>query len=360
MRTAFIRLSLGVAWVCLIAACGKQGANPSPNNFLTIAPSSTYTFSPSTESFQIGNPGYQLAITGTDSASNDVQIYITCNFSPSLNASYSLVANSGGNGASVTDSLGNWVEVVQYPQMISSATITYTSLPLGSLPFTLSFRIGYANGLHMEGSVSATTYAPTPCSGDNVCVAKPVIYLYPRHTQDVVVSLKYQGMLTATYPDYDPGIKGWRVKAKPDGSLINSRDHQEYSYLFWEGVPNRDISEEDGTGFVVPAKDTKRFLREKLSALGLTPREYNEFIVYWFPRMQKNAYNFVRFAGKTYTSSAPLEISPRPDSLLRVFMTYRALQNPKSIDAKPQKLPHFRRKGFTVIEWGGTELPNIP
>ena len=41
-------------------------------------------------------------------------------------------------------------------------------------------------------------------------------------------------------------------------------------------------------GFVVRGSDTAAFLREKLAYMGLTPREYNEFIVYWLPRMQNN------------------------------------------------------------------------
>ena len=88
--------------------------------------------------------------------------------------------------------------------------------------------------------------------------------------------------------------------------------------------------------------------------MGLTPREYNEFIVYWFPKMQNNKYNLIHFADKTYTDTAPLKITPKPDSILRVFMVYKPLNKPISI--KKQKIKPFKRKWFTVIEWGGSEL----
>ncbi|MDD3302679.1 MAG: hypothetical protein PHN31_03910 [Candidatus Gracilibacteria bacterium] len=96
------------------------------------------------------------------------------------------------------------------------------------------------------------------------------------------------------------------------------------------------------------------FLQEKLAQIGLTPKEYNEFIVYWYPKMQNNKYNLIHFAGKEYTDSAPLEITPKPDSILRVFMVYKPLK--EYITIPEQKISTFERKGFSVIEWGGSEL----
>lgn len=132
--------------------------------------------------------------------------------------------------------------------------------------------------------------------------------------------------------------------------IINLADGKEYSYLFWEGKDNTkyDFSK----GFVVKGEDTKEFLQEKLSYLGLLPHEYNEFIVYWLPKMQDNKYNLITFQGEAYTENAALTISPQPDSILRVFMAYKPLK--KNIDIEEQELSSFERKGFTVVEWGGT------
>lgn len=188
------------------------------------------------------------------------------------------------------------------------------------------------------------------CNGyfGEVNAFKPVIYLYPTETADVSVRLRLDGRLVCTYPDYGTG---WRVMAKPDGTLYDKRDGSEYSYLYWEGALN---AEWDMTkGFVVEGKDTAEFLREKLSYMGLTPREYNEFIVYWLPLMQNNRYNFIAFQTEAYTDAAKLDISPAPDSMLRVFMVYRPLDEP--VKAEEQELPTFERNGFTVVEWGGTE-----
>ena len=107
-------------------------------------------------------------------------------------------------------------------------------------------------------------------------------------------------------------------------------------------------------GFVVPGRETADFLRQALSQLGLTPREYNEFIVYWLPRMEGNPYNLISFQQEAYTDTARLEITPEPDSLLRVFMAYQPLDRPAEVE--PQVLEPFVRQGFTVVEWGGCEI----
>ena len=178
--------------------------------------------------------------------------------------------------------------------------------------------------------------------------AKPVIYLYPEQETTVSVSLDYAGTLTATYPAYE---NGWTVTAEPDGTLYDENG-DEYSYLFWEGEDKTDY--DFSKGFCVAGADTADFLREKLAEIGLTPREYNEFIVYWLPKMQDNPYNLITFQSERYTDTAKLDIDPTPDSLLRVFMAWKPLHKVQSIE--PQTFAPFARDGFTVVEWGGCEV----
>lgn len=180
--------------------------------------------------------------------------------------------------------------------------------------------------------------------------AKPVIYLYPEVPTECSVTLELSGELTCTYPDYDEN--GWQgFTAYPDGTLVFP-DGKEYYCLFWEGETYTDF--ELSEGFCVRGEDTEKFLEYALSALGLTPREANEFIIYWLPIMQNNEYNVITFQTDRYTDAAKLEITPTPDSILRVFMTFKA--SDAYVELPPQTFEGFTREGFTVVEWGGTEL----
>lgn len=74
--------------------------------------------------------------------------------------------------------------------------------------------------------------------------------------------------------------------------------------------------------------------------------------MYWYPKLQEYPYVQITFAGKDYTDIAKLDISPKPDSLLRVFMVVKPLR--EFIEIQEQKLHKFERKWFSVVEWGGT------
>ncbi len=177
---------------------------------------------------------------------------------------------------------------------------------------------------------------------------KPVIYLYPEEETEVSVKLDYNGKLTVTYPEYG---NGWNVTAMPDGTLFDSEGN-EYSYLFWEGESNTEY--DFSKGFCVRGEDTADFLRYALSTLGLTPREYNEFIVFWLPLMKDNPYNIISFQTDRYTDNAILTVTPEPDTVLRVFMAFKPSSKPVKIEE--QKLETIVRNGFTVVEWGGTKI----
>ena len=189
-------------------------------------------------------------------------------------------------------------------------------------------------------TVEASDWQPDP----DVCY-KPVIYLYPEKEMEVSVNLSLNGRLTCTYPLYD---NGWTVTALPNGTLTDAGG-QTYNYLYWEGL--LETRWDWSRGFCVKGEDTAEFLEEALEKLGLTRREANEFIVYWLPMMEGNPYNIIAFQTEAYTDGAELEIDPAPDSLIRVFMTWR----PSAVfeELEPQELTAPERSGFTVVEWGG-------
>ncbi|MBD3270323.1 hypothetical protein GF376_02255 [Candidatus Peregrinibacteria bacterium] len=179
---------------------------------------------------------------------------------------------------------------------------------------------------------------------------KPVIYLYPENPMNLKVSVDIDEF-TVTVPEH--GENGWNVIAYPDGSLLNLADNAVYPYLFWEGH-DEDNAKID-SGFSIAKADLENFLNESLSKLGLNEIEKADFMEFWLPIMLDNPepYVFVSFIGtEEFNKIAPLNISPEPDTLIRVFMYYQPLFAP--LDLPEQFLSSKPRIGFTVIEWGGT------
>jgi hypothetical protein len=165
----------------------------------------------------------------------------------------------------------------------------------------------------------------------------------------VSVTLALNGRLTCTYPDYEAGWNGFT--AHPDGTLTFPNG-KEYYCLYWEGM---QATEWDfSRGFCVKGEDTATFLEWALAEQGLTAREANEFIIYWLPLMQENPYNIISFQAEAYTSTALLEVTPTPDSTVRIMMAY--YPSDEAVEIAPQHFETPVREGFTVVEWGGSRV----
>ena len=179
-------------------------------------------------------------------------------------------------------------------------------------------------------------------------LCEPIIYLYPAVPADVIVSLGGGIRPSASTPEY--GV-GWKVKAHPDGELRDSRDQGSHPYLFWE-APSPFV-ESPERGFVVPAAEVEEFLTNALTRLGLNETERADFLEAWLPLLDGAPYYFISFFERGLIDAlAPLEVTPAPDTVIRVLMDYRPLDAP--FDVAPQELgPPPPREGFTLVEWGG-------
>lgn len=195
-----------------------------------------------------------------------------------------------------------------------------------------------------------------PNEQQDIRVEKPVIYLYPEKQTEVSLQVNFNGKLDFTYPPYN---KGWQVIAQPDGTLTDKNDGREHKYLFWDG--KMQFSDADCTyksGFVVHKDSLVSFFQKYLPKMGLKPQEYNDFIVFWTPLMQKNEWNFVHFrTGVAYDIIATNTVIPKPDTEIRVFMEFAKVVKPFAIPAQELSTPE--RKGFTLVEWGGAALETV-
>ena len=181
-------------------------------------------------------------------------------------------------------------------------------------------------------------------------ILKPVIYLYPKESMDISVQLNIKNSyFTTIYPKFNDK-NTWNVRAKPNGDiLINGKT---YPYLFWEA--NSYNPQETNEGFIVNEENAEQFLEEKLSILGLNEKEKTDFITFWLPKLLHNKLSLCTFQTKKFFEDYELNVNPKPDSMIRIFLTIKKLDTP--INIKEQKLVSVERKGFTVIEWGGSPL----
>ncbi|SFA72473.1 hypothetical protein SAMN05660845_0238 [Flavobacterium swingsii] len=186
-------------------------------------------------------------------------------------------------------------------------------------------------------------------------VKKPVIYLYPTHKTNIHLVLDFKGQLLTTFPKYE---NNWQVTAYPDGRIFDKKTNRFYNSLFWDG----NIIFPEGhydykSGFVVSKKDLTSFLIQKLENIGLNTTETNDFVQYWLPILEKNEFNFIHFrVNNDYDVISKNNITPKPDTSIRVFMDFYALDKPKIIPE--QILRKTERKGFTLVEWGGSDVSN--
>lgn len=175
---------------------------------------------------------------------------------------------------------------------------------------------------------------------------KPVIYLYPEKTTPVSVALPKFIDVTVSEPAYPEN--GWKVVAHPDGTL-DYADGKTYGSLYWEGNGVGYATQK--TGFVVKDGEQEIFLTKVLAKYGLNRKEAKEFMDFWLPRMTGAPYYRVSFLTDSWSEAAPLYVSPRPDTNIRIFMDWQKLSAPISLPEPKIMTP--ARNGFTLVEWGG-------
>ncbi len=184
---------------------------------------------------------------------------------------------------------------------------------------------------------------------DNVKLLKPIIYIYPEETCEIEVKMPLDNGFSHSYPKYEDK---WIVTADSLGNLYDSTTRRSYYGLYWEAEGTFDFTLNEG--HVVAGENTISFLESALATLGLNEREANEFIVFWLPILEANPYNLIHFSSDEYEEMAPLKVTPKPDTEIRVMMVYQPLQH--AIDFPIQDLNKLAKKraGFTVVEWGGS------
>lgn len=249
-----------------------------------------------------------------------------------------LVQNINTKKSVFTDSLGEFSLEMSKNDILSFSNERYQPL-----------RLQYTNQKKIVTALKIKdTYG-------NIMVEKPVIYLYPKEKTDVELSLKFDGKILTTFPKLE---KSWNVTAYENGQIFDKKTNRFYTSLFWDGEISFPPSHyQYKTGFIVEKEKLASFLIEKLEFMGLNTVETNEFIQYWLPILERNKTTFIHFlVNENYDVFSTNYVTPKPDTSIRILMEFFGVDAPISIP--PQELPKTIRKGFTLVEWGGSDVSN--
>ena len=185
----------------------------------------------------------------------------------------------------------------------------------------------------------------------HMVLRKPIIYLYPEKSMKISVNLNIsEAKFTAVYPKFNEKNNTWNVEGNPNGDI--KIENKIYPYLYYEC--DSYFTQETNEGFVVEDKNAIDFLEEKLKILGLNDKEMTDFITFWLPTLLSNKVSLCTFQTQTFFDHIKLNVAPKPDTLIRIFLSIKKIDSP--IEIKEQKLEHIERKGFTVVEWGGSSF----
>ncbi|MBQ9885298.1 MAG: hypothetical protein IJM37_00340, partial [Lachnospiraceae bacterium] len=178
---------------------------------------------------------------------------------------------------------------------------------------------------------------------------KPNIYLYPESQTDVRVTLLDSNQITVSIPEYR--TDGWMVTAYPDGRITNV-DGMEYRYLFYESnIQGYSFQYENA--FYLPAGEREKTFERILALYGLNETEIEDFKEYWCSRLSEGRdYYMYPQINEACDLVSPLEISPAPDAVFRLWFVYKEA-DAKNPDIEEPAAESFIRNGFTVVEWRG-------
>ena len=205
---------------------------------------------------------------------------------------------------------------------------------------------------------------------------KPVVYLYPEKQTTVHLSFLSPVALNTQIPTYQ---NGWLVSAQPNGVLtdlqpqytdcskiegakvgseyaVSACKSNSYPYIYWTGKSVINSYPKVEGGWIVSKDELNTFMQKQLKEIGLTEKESGDMISYWVPKMSNNnaPYYEIRFIQtQDMNAFVPMNINPMPDSVLRVFLDWKALARKPATELRPQQLQKIRRNGFTLVEWGG-------
>lgn len=193
--------------------------------------------------------------------------------------------------------------------------------------------------------IQALKNALPQCEINEVLVKKPNIYLYPEETEELSVNISPNGKITKSIPEYNGG---WKVTVDPSGKIDNT-----YDFLFYEASINYKFTLDKG--WIVNKDSFNEEMNSILTSIGLNSKEKADFIEYWSKELnwKSSKYAIYCLDPKEINEAIKLNLSKKPDSILRAYFYFVPLKDNENLEIKKPEIKQFKRNGFTVVEWGG-------
>lgn len=188
-------------------------------------------------------------------------------------------------------------------------------------------------------------------------MTEPIIYLYSDNDTTVEILLDSSVQVSAAIPSFTEQTEGslWSIKVENSGVLTDLGTGRKHDRLFWEGQSK--IFPPIDTGFLVTVDKLEPLLDSLLDHQGLNAKERRDFIEAWTPEMSLKKWVAFRFYDQALIEkTAPLKVTPTPETTIRVMMGYRPLDKGVAYIPKQQVPKGPPRKSFTLVEWGGVSL----
>ncbi|KAG8896242.1 hypothetical protein FRC01_011933 [Tulasnella sp. 417] len=140
-----------------------------------------------------------------------------------------------------------------------------------------------------------------------------------------------------------------------------------------EFIPGKTICSPSDS-VLIQAKDVPTYLDKALKALTLHAEARTSFITFWLPSLLHHQFVALKFIPQaSFERAAPLDITPRPDVVTRIFMLFHGVKASdvshwQRAESRASESPELWRQvvgvedseadanAFRVVEWGGMEV----
>jgi hypothetical protein len=223
----------------------------------------------------------------------------------------------------------------------TTISVTIPHLAIDSIFYARAFATNETGTVYSNEITINTSYVDT---GGQVVVFKPNVYIYPKVTSQLQVSLSFPqgGSVIKSIPEYNTG---WNVTVEPSGLIDNK-----YSFLFYESTQLNVW--QINKGWILAKADLKAFFIKNMSDYGFKGQEITDYVEYWIPRLNEEYYTIYPQEKAIINSVISLNISQQPENTLRLYYLIKGSKTKPNVQITTPVISSFNRTGYFVTEWG--------